>query len=168
MKRPPFPCPLASPAPPYAGNTQMAVLLGLYDSNNYCWRSMTSPGITGLFNPSCLQAGDENLMRCYPGDNTYTLENTNTLSLIDETNQFHSLTTTTSLNGEAHPHPSPSCLQNRLLYVVIHFCLQRRKTTLRLVVARYWLHARCTAKRVYHVAYARGKPCLRFSRSLVT
>ena len=96
------PCPLALHSKFFSGNTQMAILLDLYDSNNYCWRSMTSPGITGLFNPFCLQAGDENLMKCYPGDNTYTLANTNpaTVSLINEDNQFHSLTTTTATNGE--------------------------------------------------------------------
>lgn len=81
----------------------MAILLGLYDSDNYNWRSMTSPGITGLFNEYCLQAGADNLMKCYPGDNTYTLANTNpeTVSLINEDNQFHSLTTTVDTNGKS-------------------------------------------------------------------
>lgn len=81
----------------------MAILLGLYEHPNYCWRSMVSPGITGLFNPFCLQSGDENLMTCYPGDNTFTSANVNpsTVSLINEDNQFHSLTTTTGTNGEA-------------------------------------------------------------------
>ncbi|CAM9973823.1 unnamed protein product, partial [Pylaiella littoralis] len=84
-----------------AGNVQMAILLGLYNSDNYNWRSMTSPGITGLFNQYCLDSGSRNLMKCYPGDNTYTLANTNpaTVSLINEANQFHSLTTTVETNG---------------------------------------------------------------------
>lgn len=120
---------LFHPKPP-AGNTQMAILLGLYDSENYCWRSMTSPGITGLFNPFCLQAGEENLMKCYPGDNTYTLANTSpaTVSLINEDNQFHSLTTNTGTNGEAlaevqadaqtrNPAPPSFLLSRRLSFV---------------------------------------------------
>lgn len=85
----------------YTGNAQMAILLGLYDSPNYNWRSMTSPAITGLFNKYCLQAAADNLMKCYPGDNTYTLENNPpTVSLINEDNQFHSQTTTVATNGE--------------------------------------------------------------------
>ena len=33
----------------------MAVLTGLFGSDNYNWRSMTNPGITGLFNKYCLE-----------------------------------------------------------------------------------------------------------------
>eukprot|EP00903_Cladosiphon_okamuranus_P012911 g12054.t1 len=108
-----------------AGNTQMAILLGLYDSNNYCWRSMTSPGITGLFNPFCLQAGDENLMKCYPGDNTYTLANRNptTVSLINEDNQFHSLTTNVGTNGYAGMQIVPRFATNVYYNCVTGKCL---------------------------------------------
>ena len=88
-------CALSGPA----GNAQMAVLLGLFDSNNYNWRSMTSPGITGLFNSNCLTSGANNLMTCYPGDNTFDGVQT-TVSLISMENQFHSLTTTVETNGE--------------------------------------------------------------------
>ena len=82
------------------GNVQMAVLLGLFDSDNYNWRSMTSPGITGLFNPNCLQSGAENLMKCYPGDNTYSGAPLTAVSLINPDNQFHSITTTVDVNGK--------------------------------------------------------------------
>ena len=83
------------------GNVQMAVLLGLFDSDNYNWRSMTSPGITGLFNPNCLQSGAENLMKCYPGDNTYSGAPLTAVSLINPDNQFHSITTTVDVNGKS-------------------------------------------------------------------
>lgn len=78
----------------------MAVLLGLFDSDNYNWRSMTSPGITGLFNANCLQSAAENLMKCYPGDNTYSGAPLTAVSLIDPDNQFHSVTTTVAVNGK--------------------------------------------------------------------
>ena len=79
----------------------MAVLLGLFDSDNYNWRSMTSPGITGLFNPNCLQSGADNLMKCYPGDNTYSGAPLTAVSLINPDNQFHSITTTVAVNGKS-------------------------------------------------------------------
>lgn len=81
----------------------MAVLLGLFDSDNYNWRSMTSPGITGLFNPNCLQSGAENLMKCYPGDNTYSGAPLTAVSLVNPDNQFHSVTTTVGVNGKDLP-----------------------------------------------------------------
>ncbi len=82
------------------GNVQLAVLLGLFDSENYGWRSMTTPRITGLFNPNCLQAGAEYLMKCYPGDNTYSGPPATDVLLINPDNQFHSVTTTVDVNGE--------------------------------------------------------------------
>lgn len=78
----------------------MAVLFGLFDNDNYNWRSMTSPGITGLFNSNCLQSGFNNLMKCYPGDNTFDGVQT-TVSLVNMDNQFHSLNTTVDTNGES-------------------------------------------------------------------
>ena len=78
----------------------MAVLFGLFDSDNYNWRSMTSPGITGLFNNHCLLSGQNNLMKCYPGDNTYDGVQTE-VSLVNLENQFHSLKTTVETNGES-------------------------------------------------------------------
>ncbi|CAM9818998.1 unnamed protein product [Scytosiphon promiscuus] len=108
-----------------AGNVQMAILLGFYDSDNYNWRSMTSPGITGLFNEYCLQSGADNLMTCYPGDNTYTLANTNpeTVSLINEDNQFHSLTTTVDTNGLAGMQIIPRFSTNVYYNCVTGQCL---------------------------------------------
>ncbi|CAM9431671.1 unnamed protein product, partial [Hapterophycus canaliculatus] len=108
-----------------AGNVQMAILLGLYDSENYNWRSMTSPGITGLFNEYCLQAAADNLMKCYPGDNTYTLANTNpeTVSLINEDNQFHSLTTSVDTNGLAGMQIVPRFATNIYFNCVTGKCL---------------------------------------------
>lgn len=90
----------------------MAVLLGLFDNDNYNWRSMTSPGITGLFNPNCLQSGAENLMKCYPGDNTYSGAPLTAVSLVDSDNQFHSLTTTVATNGET---ARTACIQGGFL-----------------------------------------------------
>lgn len=78
----------------------MAVLLGLFDSDKYNWRSMTSPRITGLFNSNCLQSGADNLMKCYPGDNTYSGAPLTDVSLINPDNQFHSVTTTVLVNGK--------------------------------------------------------------------
>ena len=78
----------------------MAVMFGLFDSDNYNWRSMTSPGITGLFNPNCLQSGADNLMKCYPGDNTYSGAPLTAVSLLNPDSQFHSLTTTVAVNGK--------------------------------------------------------------------
>lgn len=76
----------------------MAVLIGMFESDNYNWRSMTSPGITGLFNEHCLGSGAANLMMCYPGDNTFDGVLT-TVRLMAE-NPFHSVTTTVEINGE--------------------------------------------------------------------
>ena len=80
----------------------MAVMLGLFDSDNYNWRSMTSPGITGLFNSNCLQSGADNLMKCYPGDNTYSGPPLTAVSLLNPNSQFHSVTTTVATHGETH------------------------------------------------------------------
>lgn len=82
------------------GNVQLAVLLGLFDSENYSWRSMTTPRITGLYNPNCLQAGAEYLMKCYPGDNTYSGPPATDVLLINPENQFHSVTTTVDVHGK--------------------------------------------------------------------
>lgn len=82
-----------------SGNAQIAVITGMFDNDNYNWRSMTSPGITGLFNANCLASGAANLMRCYPGDNTYDGELT-TVSLVNMESQFHSIYTTVATNGE--------------------------------------------------------------------
>lgn len=75
------------------------MLLGLFDHDNYNWRSMTSPGITGLFNPNCLQSGAENLMKCYPGDNSWSGPPLTDVSLIHPDNQFYSVSTTVDVNG---------------------------------------------------------------------
>lgn len=83
-----------------SGNVQMAVLLGLFDHDNYNWRSMTSPRISGLFNPHCLKSGADNLMMCYPGDNTYSGAPLTEVSLIHPDNQFYSVTTTVAVNGK--------------------------------------------------------------------
>lgn len=85
--------------PVAAGNAQIAVLTGMFGSDNYNWRSMTSPGITGLFNENCLRSGAANLMTCYPGDNTFDGVQT-TVSLVNSNSQFHSLPTTVATNGE--------------------------------------------------------------------
>lgn len=81
------------------GNAQIAVLTGMFASDNYDWRSMTTPGITGLFNQYCLTSAVSNLITCAPGDNTYDGVQTS-VSLISDVSQFHSITTTTGTNGK--------------------------------------------------------------------
>ncbi|CAN0053457.1 unnamed protein product, partial [Scytosiphon promiscuus] len=81
------------------GNVQIALMTGMWDSDNYNWRSMVSPGITGLFNENCLESAAANLMTCYPGDNTFDGTVDDTAILINEDNQFHSIYTTVSTNG---------------------------------------------------------------------
>ncbi|CAM9155683.1 unnamed protein product [Discosporangium mesarthrocarpum] len=84
----------------WPGNVEVARLMNFYfDNPNYNWRSMTSPGITGLFNRFCLESGANQLMKCYPGDNTFSGIFT-TVSLVAE-NEYHPLTTTVETNGYA-------------------------------------------------------------------
>ncbi|CAM9913250.1 unnamed protein product, partial [Hapterophycus canaliculatus] len=66
--------------------------------DNYNWRSLTSPGITGHFNKYCLASATANLMTCAPGDNTYDGVQTD-VSLISSVSEFHSIYTTESTNG---------------------------------------------------------------------
>lgn len=75
-------------------------MTGMWDSDNYNWRSMVSPGITGLFNRNCLESGAANLMTCYPGDNTYDGTVEGATLLINTDSQFHSIYTTVANNGE--------------------------------------------------------------------
>ncbi|CAM9564850.1 unnamed protein product [Pylaiella littoralis] len=81
------------------GNVQIALMTGMWNSSNYNWRSMVSPGITGLFNQHCLESAAENLMTCYPGDNTYDGTVSGAVSLINTESQFHSIYTTLSGSG---------------------------------------------------------------------
>lgn len=81
------------------GNARIAVITGMFDNDNYNWRSMTSPGITGLFNTNCLSSGAANLMTCYPGDNTYDGVQTS-VSLVSANSPYHGIYTTVSTNGE--------------------------------------------------------------------
>lgn len=81
------------------GNAQIAVIAGLFEHETYDWRSMTTPGITGLFNKNCLTSAADNLIMCAPGDNTYDGVQTN-VSLISSVSQFHSLYTTEEEVGE--------------------------------------------------------------------
>ncbi|CAB1104851.1 unnamed protein product [Ectocarpus sp. CCAP 1310/34] len=52
-------------------NVQIALMTGMWDGDNYNWRSMVTPGITGLFNENCLDSAAQNLVACYPGENTF-------------------------------------------------------------------------------------------------
>ncbi|CAN0428257.1 unnamed protein product [Pylaiella littoralis] len=81
------------------GNVQIALMTGMWESDNYNWRSMVSPGITGLFNKNCLESAAANLMTCYPGDNTYDGTVAGASVLINTESQFHSIYTTESGNG---------------------------------------------------------------------
>ncbi|CAM9194686.1 unnamed protein product, partial [Choristocarpus tenellus] len=81
-------------------NVEFTKAAGFYYGNeNYNWYSMTSPGISGLFNKYCLESGAAEMMTCYPGDNTY-LPGVTSVSLVAE-NRYHPLTTTVSTNGYA-------------------------------------------------------------------
>ncbi|CAM9095540.1 unnamed protein product [Ectocarpus sp. 6 AP-2014] len=81
------------------GNVQIALMTGMWDSDNYNWRSMVSPGITGLFNENCLDSAAQNLMVCYPGDNTFDGTVPGAAILVNEDNQFHSIYSTVANNG---------------------------------------------------------------------
>ncbi|CAM9848210.1 unnamed protein product, partial [Ectocarpus fasciculatus] len=81
------------------GNVQIALITGMWDSDNYNWRSMVSPGITGLFNENCLDSAAQNLMVCYPGDNTFDGTVSGATILVNEDNQFHSIYSTVDNNG---------------------------------------------------------------------
>ncbi|CAM9115233.1 unnamed protein product [Sphacelaria rigidula] len=75
-------------------NVRIAVYSGMFDMDTYNWRSMVSPGITGLFNANCLMSGEANLMTCYPGDNTHPV-------LVNQDNEYHSIYSTVATNGHA-------------------------------------------------------------------
>ena len=77
----------------------MADLLGLFKHDNYNWRSMTTPSMSGLFNPNCLKSAAENLIKCYAGDNTFSGPPNTDESLVHPDNQFYALTTTVAKNG---------------------------------------------------------------------
>ncbi|CAM9244706.1 unnamed protein product [Choristocarpus tenellus] len=81
------------------GNIALAKAMDWYYTNeNFNWYSMVSPGITGLFNKYCLASGADQLMTCYPGDNTFV--GIGTVSLV-AVNRYHPLTTTVVTNGFA-------------------------------------------------------------------
>lgn len=78
-----------------AGNSWIAVITGLFDADTYAGRSMTTPGITGLFNKNCLKSAMDNKITCAPGDNTWDNSSpTVNVSLISDVSQFHSIYTT--------------------------------------------------------------------------
>lgn len=81
-------------------NAWVAVITGLFDADTYSWRSMTNPGITGLYNKNCLSSAMDNLMTCASGDNTYVGEPVTSVSLISDVSQFHSIYTTEGTHGE--------------------------------------------------------------------
>ena len=72
----------------------------MFERDTYNWRSMTNPGITGLFNKNCLESAISNLITCAPGDNTYIGGDVTPVSLISDVSQFHSIYTTEEGNGE--------------------------------------------------------------------
>lgn len=74
--------------------------MGMYGADTYNWRSMTNPGITGLFNKNCLQSAMDNFITCAPGDNTYVGSEDVPVSLISDESQFHSIYTTEATNGK--------------------------------------------------------------------
>lgn len=71
----------------------------LYTRIDIAWGSMTTPGITGLFNKNCLESAMNNFITCAPGDNTWDGLQTN-ISLISDVSQFHSIYTTEEGNGK--------------------------------------------------------------------
>ena len=105
------------------GSAQFAVLTGLFQSNNYNWRSMTTPRITGLYNKYCLESGRRNLMTCMPGDNTWNFENGTPVSLVNEEQQFHSIYTTEETNGLAGMQIVPRYATNVYFNCISGECL---------------------------------------------
>ena len=95
---------------PHPGNSWIAVITGLFDAKTYAGRSMTTPGITGLYNKNCLKSAMDNQITCAPGDNTW--DNSSPIvnvSLISDVSQFHSIYTTEETNGE---HERATSLSN--------------------------------------------------------
>ncbi|CAN0374160.1 unnamed protein product [Pylaiella littoralis] len=81
-----------------SGLVQIAVLTGMFASENYNWRSITPPGITGHFNKYCMASATANLMTCAPGDNTFNGILTD-VSLVSNVSDYHSIYTTEAING---------------------------------------------------------------------
>eukprot|EP00904_Undaria_pinnatifida_P003100 jgi/Undpi1/12791/HiC_scaffold_7.g02458.m1 len=112
------------------GNAQIAVLTGLFGSDNYNWRSMTNPGITGLFNKYCLESAMDNLMACGPGDNTYDGVQT-TVSLVSSESPYHSIYTTTAVNEYAGFQIVPRFATNVYFNCVTADCLVKENEFIR-------------------------------------
>eukprot|EP00904_Undaria_pinnatifida_P003101 jgi/Undpi1/12792/HiC_scaffold_7.g02459.m1 len=112
------------------GNAQIAVLTGLFGSDNYNWRSMTNPGITGLFNKYCLESAVDNLMACGPGDNTYDGVQT-TVSLVSSESPYHSIYTTTDVNEYAGFQIVPRFATNVYFNCVTADCLVKENEFIR-------------------------------------
>jgi len=105
------------------GNVQIAVITGLFANDNYNWRSMVNPGITGLFNPMCLQSAMDNLMKCGPGDNTYNPSSGTSVSLVSSVSDYHSIYTTTGTDGVSRFQIAPRFATNVYFNCITGKCL---------------------------------------------
>eukprot|EP00904_Undaria_pinnatifida_P003099 jgi/Undpi1/12790/HiC_scaffold_7.g02457.m1 len=104
--------------------------------SSYNWRSMTNPGITGLFNKYCLQncrTLQQNLMTCAPGDNTYDGVQT-TVSLVSDISPYHSIYTTADVNGYDGFQIVPRFATNVYFNCVTADCLVKENEWIRRVV----------------------------------
>ena len=113
------------------GNVQIGVITGLFENQNYNWRSFTSPGITGLFNPMCLQSAIDNLMKCGPGDNTYNPVSETPVSLVSDVSDYHSIYTELSTSGLAGFQIVPRFATNVYFNCITGDCLVQENEWIR-------------------------------------
>eukprot|EP00903_Cladosiphon_okamuranus_P014195 g13189.t1 len=131
------------------GNVQIALFTGMWDSDNYNWRSMVTPRITGLFNRFCLESAAENFVKCYAGDNTFDGRVSNEIApgdnafdhtesgaavLVNLDNQFHSIYTTQARNGFSGAQIVPRYATFVYFNCVTGDCLMRENEYIRRVV----------------------------------
>ena len=113
------------------GTTEIANIIGLWESPYYNPRSMVTGGITGLYNPACLQTAADVLIKCFPGDNSFNPDNGTPVSLVNDDNQFHSIFTTTSTNGFAGSQIIPRYASNIFFNCATADCLVQEQAWIR-------------------------------------
>ena len=102
------------------GNAEITNIIGLWESPHYNQRSMVTGGISGLYNPACLQSAADVLIKCFPGDNSYNPDNNTPVNLINTDNQYHSIYTTQGTNGLAGSQIIPRFSSNVSLIHIIY------------------------------------------------
>ena len=113
---------------------EISHIMGLFESDQYNSRSMITGGITGLFNPACLQTAKDVGIMCFAGDNSFTPENNTPVNLVNTENQFHSIYTTTSTNGLAGSQIIPRYSSNVFFNCATADCLVNEQAWIRRTV----------------------------------